>query len=338
MLYNNVCIEALGHAVPEEIVTSAWIEEQIAPVYEALGLQVGFLEQLSGVKERRWWDQGIEFSDASVMAAEKALENAEVDRSEIQAIVNCSVCRDYVEPSTACIVHGKLGLGHYALNFDVGNACLGFIDGITVIANMIELGQIDTGLVVAGEGSREVINATIDRLLQEPPSIQLCAETMVAFTFGSGGAAMILRDKAKSKTGKKLLGSYTYAATEYHELCVGQRSWIRIEAKKMLKAGLDPLAKAWDGFLKEMEWDVASIDRIFTHQVSSSHRTVGAQILGIDLKKDYPTLSFLGNIGAVSSPLGLSMGLEEGVVQEGDRVALMGMGSGINCTFMGIQW
>jgi acyl-CoA:acyl-CoA alkyltransferase len=338
MLYDNVCIEGLGYIIPDEVITSAWIEERIAPVYEALGMQVGFLEQISGVQERRWFEEGVEFSDASAMAAEKALAAAGVDRSEIQIVVNTSVCRDYVEPSTACIVHHKLGLQPTALNFDVGNACLGFLDGITVVANMIELGQIDTGLVVAGECSREVTLATIERLLREPPSIQLCSETMVAFTFGSGGAAMILRHKAKSAKGKRLLGGYTYTSTEHHALCVGQRTWLKIQAKKMLKAGVHPLAKAWEGFQHELKWDVSMIDRIFTHQVSATHRAIGADVLGISLEKDYPTLSWLGNIGAVSSPLCLAKGFEDGVLTDGDRVCLMGMGSGINCTFMGIQW
>lgn len=339
MHYHNVCIEGLGYVLPDKKISSAWIEEQIAPVYEALGLQVGFLEQLTGVRERRWWEEGVEFSDAAAMAAEDALTKTGIDRSRIGIVVNTSVCRDYVEPSTACIVHSKLGLGSNALNFDVGNACLGFLDGITVVANMIELGQIDTGLVVAGECSYEVTMATIDFLLNQPPSIKLCAERMVAFTFGSGGVAMILTSKAASRTGKRLLGGYTYAATQHHALCVGQRTWLKIRAKKMLEEGLDPLARAWEGFLKEMNWDVESIGRIFTHQVSSAHRTLGGQVLGMSLlEKDYPTLRELGNIGAVSSPLCMAMGLEAGVIKEGDRVCLMGMGSGINCTFMGIQW
>jgi acyl-CoA:acyl-CoA alkyltransferase len=338
MLYHNVCIEGLGYVIPDKIITSSWIEEQIAPVYEALGMQVGFLEQISGVRERRWWEEGVEFSDAATMAAEKAIAAAGIDRSEIQIVVNTSVCRDYVEPSTACIVHHKLGLEPTAVNFDVGNACLGFLDGMTVVANMIELGQIDTGLVVAGECSREVILATIERLLREPPSIQLCAETMVAFTFGSGGAAMILRHKEKSQKGKRLLGGYTYASTEHHALCVGQRTWLKIQARQMLKAGLHPLAKAWEGFLDQLKWDVNMVDRIFTHQVSTTHRNIGADVLGISLEKDYPTLPYLGNIGAVSSPLCLAKGIEDGLVKDGDRVCLMGMGSGINCTFMGIQW
>jgi len=338
MLYNKVCIEGLGYVLPEKVVESSWIEEQIAPVYQALNLPIGFLEQMSGVKQRRWWEDGVEFSDASAMAGEKAIADAGIDRNEIGIVVNTSVCRDWIEPSTACIVHHKLGLSPHAMNFDVGSACLGFIEGMTVVANMIELGQVRAGLVVAGEGSKEIIMATIDRMLKEPPSLQFCSEVMTAFTFGSGGVAMVMTNASRSKKQKRLLGRYSYASTEHHDLCVGQRTWGRIRPKEMLKAGLHPLAKGWEGFLAELQWDVGMIDRIFTHQVSSSHRKLGGEVLGISFEKDYPTLSFLGNIGSVSAPLCLAMGLEAGVVKEGHKVCLMGMGSGINCTFMGMQW
>jgi acyl-CoA:acyl-CoA alkyltransferase len=338
MLYKNVCIEGLGYVLPEKVIESTWIEEQIAPVYAALGLPTGFLEQMSGVKERRWWDEGVAFSDASAMAGERAIADAGVDKNEIGIVVHTSVCRDWIEPSTACIVHHKLGLGPHALNFDVGSACLGFLEGMKVVANMIELRQIGAGIVTAGENSREIIMATIDRMLKTPPSLEFCSEVMAALTFGSGGVAMVLTDASRSLRKKRLLGSYSYASTEHHDLCVGQRTWGRIRPKEMLQAGLHPLGMAWEGFLKEMQWDVDIIDRIFTHQVSKSHRKQGQKVLGISLEKDFPTLAELGNIGSVSAPLCLAMGVEAGVVKDGDRICLMGMGSGINCNFMAIQW
>ncbi len=96
---------------------------------------------------------------------ENALVAAQVDRSEIQCLINTSVCRDYIEPATASIVHNKLGLSQSAISFDVVNACLGFLNGMLLVANMIELGQIDTGMVVAAEDPREGQLWTIDHML-----------------------------------------------------------------------------------------------------------------------------------------------------------------------------
>ena len=88
------------------------------------------------------------------MAAEEAILNAGIDRSQLGILLNTSVCRDYIEPSVACLVHGNLGLSPECMNFDVGNACLAFLNGMEIIGNMIERGQVDYGIVVDGEGSR----------------------------------------------------------------------------------------------------------------------------------------------------------------------------------------
>jgi 3-oxoacyl-[acyl-carrier-protein] synthase-3 len=81
----------------------------------------------------------------------KALEQCQLDRERIGVIINTSVCRDYLEPSTACIVHGNLGLSEDCLNFDVGNACLAFLNGMDIAARMLERDEVDYALIVDGE-------------------------------------------------------------------------------------------------------------------------------------------------------------------------------------------
>ena len=76
------------------------------------------------------------------LEAEEAIEEAGVDRDKIGVLINTSVCRDYLEPSTACLVHGNLGLHERCLNFDIGNACLAFLNGMDVAARMIERGEV----------------------------------------------------------------------------------------------------------------------------------------------------------------------------------------------------
>lgn len=339
MRYENVCIEGLAHAVPDEIITSVSLEQQIEVVYKALDIQLGLIENLVGVKERRWWPEEMAFSDGSTVAGKKLLEQLDMSPDEPQVLVNTSVCRDYIEPATASIIHHKLGLSPHCRNFDVGNACLAFLDGMSVVADMIELGHIHTGMVVAGECSREISNAIIELLLEGAPSKKLFYTSMGALTIGSGAVAMILRHKDKSATGKRLIGGYAYSRTEHHNLCVGQRKWGRLYAKEMLMAGLEPLLKTWQGFVKEFGWNAENIDRFFTHQVSKAHRMLGAQTIGVAMDgKDWPTLDRFGNVGPVSAPMSMSMALEEGFVNDGDKICLIGIGSGINSTMMAIQW
>jgi 3-oxoacyl-[acyl-carrier-protein] synthase-3 len=337
--YENVCIEGLGHGIPEQIVTSAELEKRVESIYKALSIEPGLLENLVGVRERRWWPADYDYSDMSVVAGQKVLENTGIDKSEIQVLINTSICRDYIEPATASIIHHKLGLSPSCFSFDMGNACLAFINGIGVVANMIELGQIDTGMVVAGECAREINEAIIDELLSNEPDFKLFYQTMGALSIGGGSVAMILRSREKSATGKRVLSGYSYCDTQHHNLCVGQRKWGRLQAKEMLLAGLHCLKQCWEGFLETSGWTDADIDRYFTHQVSNAHRSLGSQTIGINMDgRDYWTLDRLGNIGPVSAPICMSMALEEGFLKDGDKVCLLGMGSGINATMMAVQW
>ena len=338
MLYENVCIEGFGYVVPDHVVTSDWVEEQLESIYKALSIPMGRIEQLTKIKERRWWDKSVAFSDGAAMAAKKVLENVGIDRNEIQCLVNSSVCRDYIEPATSTIVHDKVGLPASAMNFDVVNACLGFLNGMVVVANMIELGQIDTGMVVSCEGSREGYQSTFDRLLGSPPDMQAFRANLATFTLGSGSVAMILRHKSKSETGRQLLGGYFYSQTQHNDLCVAQPTWMRTNSTPLLHEGLKVIYGAWEGFKNELGWDSNTVDKVFTHQVSEKQRELGLKAIGLDRGIDYPTLIELGNIASVSAPLSMAMAYDDGFLQDGDKVCLIGVGSGINSLVLGIQW
>ncbi len=338
MRFENVCIEGMGYVIPEHIVTTAWLEEQIAPVYQALGIPVGFIERLTGIKEHRWWDDGVMVSDGAALAAKRALANTGVSRDEVQCIINTSVCRDYIEPATATIVHHKIGLPQSALNFDVVNACLGFLNGMLIVADMIELGHIDTGLVVAAESPREGQENTIRRLLEKTPERATIRDNLASFTLGAASVAMILRHKSKSQTGKHILGGAGYSNTAHCDLCVAQREWMRTNSSKLLDEGTHVVKKAWARFKAELGWETETVDKLFTHQISMPQRLVGLRAIGVPEHIDYPTLERLGNTGAVAAPLSLALGVENGFVQDGDKLALFGVGSGINSLVLGIQW
>jgi 3-oxoacyl-[acyl-carrier-protein] synthase-3 len=248
------------------------------------------------------------------------------------------VCRDYLEPATAAIIHHKIRLPPTAVNFDLGNACLGFLNGMTVVANMIELGQIDTGLVVAGEGTREGQLLTIQRLTENPRDMKALRENLATFTLGSGSVAMILRHKSKSATGKRLLGGYTYSQTQNHELCVAQPTWMRTDSSTLLSEGLKTIAATWEGFKAELGWTSDMVDKMFTHQVSEKQRVMGIEMLGLPQGIDYPTLTYLGNIASVSAPISMALAIEDGFLNDGDRVVMVGVGSGINSIILGLQW
>ena len=112
------------------------------------------LENVAGIRARRLWDDGVQASDAATLAARQTLADARVDPARIGLLVNTSVSRDDLEPSTACIVAGTLGLADTCQNFDIANACLAFLSGMDIASRMIERGEIDHAKIVDGETAK----------------------------------------------------------------------------------------------------------------------------------------------------------------------------------------
>src|SRR4051812_34623634 len=118
--FSDVAISGLAHLDAPHAVSSTEIEDALAPTLRRLRITPGLLEKLSGITERRVWDPGTMPSDVAARAGELALERSGVDRDDIGVLLNTSVSRDHLEPSTASIVHGRMGLPPEAVNFDVG--------------------------------------------------------------------------------------------------------------------------------------------------------------------------------------------------------------------------
>ena len=169
------------------VVTSTELDEQLAPAYERLGARPGLLEGLAGIHERRWWPEGMNFADGAAMAGAKALAQSGIDPSQIGLMINSSVSRAYLEPSTAVGIHHKLGLPPSAMNFDLANACLGFVNSIHLAATMI-----DAALIVNGEDAQKVQENTIRRLNDSDSTTADFFSEFATLTLGSGAAAMVL--------------------------------------------------------------------------------------------------------------------------------------------------
>ena len=154
---------SIAHVDAPEVVTSAAFDEILAETYVRVGAQPGLLESLAGIRERRWWPEGYQFTDAATAAGEKAIEAAGIRVEDIGLLIDTSVCRDRLEPSSAVTVHHNLDLPSWCLSFDLSNACLGFVNALQVAGNMIDSGQINYALIVDGEGSRLTQEKTLDR-------------------------------------------------------------------------------------------------------------------------------------------------------------------------------
>jgi len=347
VIYQQVHIHSVAHVLPTRVVSSLELEQRLAPCYERLGFHPGRIELMSGIAQRRHYPAGTRPSAIATEAAEKAL--AGFDRSKIGALIFASVCRDFMEPATATVVHKALGLPPTCQPFDLSNACLGFGNAMLMAATMLELGQTQAVLVVAGEDGGPLVEATIKRLNEDPAVTRKSSKlSFASLTIGSGGAAMLLTRQPAGTPGHRLLGGQWLADTSANHLCQGGLQQgvpgaqagplMETDSEVLMQEGVKLAQRVWARTRTELGWTNADVDRLFTHQVGVAHRKLLFERLELDGSRDYPTVETLGNIGSVSLPLGLSCAVQENAVANGQKLALLGIGSGLVCLNLGVQW
>ena len=334
MRFEKVCIEALAYELPSQVLTTASLESALGPLYARLGVQPGWLEAVTGIQQRRMWGPGEDAVKASGLACQKALDEAGIARAEVDVLVSCSVYKAHLEPSVACKVHHDLGLRAGALNFDVGNACLGLMSGMQVVANMIELGQARAGLVVAGECSREVTGNTIARLLEPDANMERYRENLATLTLGSAAAAVLLVDRSLSVNGHRYRGGVTLSASEHAGLCYGDNRGMKTDPTRLLAEGVRLARKTWESFRTEQ----GDTRAYALHQVGKANHDTVCRALGIDDRRALRIYPEIGNVGAASVAIAAGMSVERGHVGPGDGIALMGIGSGLNVSMLRVDW
>ena len=332
--HTNTAVLAVSGLEAPRVVTSAELDERLAAAFERLGMRPGLLERVAGIIERRWWPEDVSFADAAAMAGDKALSEAGVEADRIGLMINTSVCRNQLEPSTAVSIHSALGLSPRAMNFDLANACLGFVNAMHVAGTMIDAGHVEYALIVDGEDARHTHEATIARLNTAETTVADFFDEFATLTLGSGAAAMVLGPADAHPGAHRLVGGVARAATEHHQLCIGDLERMRTDTKGLMQAGMALATATWEDAKGVYDW--SAMDRYICHQVSLVHTKALIERLGIDGARVPLTFPRLGNTGPASVPITLAAEVDS--LEPGDRVLCMGIGSGLNAAFTEIAW
>lgn len=299
---------------------------------------------MSGIRERRLWNPGTRPSEAATFAGKKVLATADIDPAEIDCLIFTSVSRDMMEPATASFVHNNLDLSPSALIFDISNACLGFLDGMVMLANMIELGQVKNGLIVSGETAEELLESTVQALISDQTlSRKTIKPVFASLTIGSGAMGLFMRRVEPNEEKPRLVHGAWRANTRHNDLCHGGQSGanttlMATNSEELLHKGVETARMTWEEFSARAGWRGEDIDRFFCHQVGTAHAKLLFSSLGLLPDKNFETLATLANVGSVSAPITMAMAMEQGAFKAGQKGALLGIGSGINCMMLGVEW
>lgn len=332
--FTDTAVLSVSVAEAPIVVTSAEIDDALADTYARLDVRPGLLEGLAGIVERRWWPEDVTFADAAAMAGAKAIADAGIEPERVGLLIDTSVSRAHLEPSAAVDVHHQLGMPPHCLNFDLSNACLGFVNGMHLAGTLIDAGQIDYAVIVDGEGSRGLQERTIERLQRAETTVGDVFENFASLTLGSGGAAMVLGRATEHPEGHRFVGGVSRAATEHHTICVGDMTQMRTDSRALLEAGLELSVQTWREAGETFDW--SDLDCYVIHQVSSVHTQAVTSALGIDPTRVPMTFPHYGNIGPASIPFTLAKQVDD--LRAGERVGCLGIGSGLNASVIEICW
>lgn len=341
MKFNSLRLHSWGYEEPASFMSSDQIEEELAVLYERAKLPAGRLELQTGIKRRGFWKKGTRPSTIATLAAEKALKN--FPREKVDLLLHASVCRDFLEPATAAQVHHNLRLSPHCMISDLSNACLGVLSSIMMAGHMIERGVIKSALIVSGENSGPLLEETLVHLKNDPKMDRKKIKPFIAsLTIGSAGVAFLVTHEDLAPGAPKIIGGSTLTNSGAVELCQGDGStqglMMETDSEALLKAGVALAKENWQQCLSVLNWKNEMVDKIIPHQVGTAHRHAMLTELGLPLDRDFQTYEQFGNTGSAALPLTLIKASEANFFKKNDRIALLGIGSGLTSTMMGMEW
>lgn len=333
----NISLSAIDIATPDEFILSDDIEKRLSSVYDRLKLPFGRIEMQTGIKSRGVF-KNKRPSDISAMAAKNLFRNSRINPDDIDLLIHASVCRDFLEPSTASVVHELIGLRSDCLSFDLSNACLGVVSAMSVAADMLKQGSIKKALIVSGENSGPLLETTIDTILKDKSINRKSIKKYFAnFTIGSSGVALVLENKNPNLPVFKEFVSLS--DTSANKLCQGDGSTnslvMETDSEALKIKGVDLAKTCWKEFYGQNKLD---FDHFICHQVGIHHRDYLYKELNLDIQRDHTSFDKYGNTGSAALPLTLALSSKKNLFKKGDNLALLGIGSGIHTHMVRLTW
>lgn len=338
MLFNGVSILSVADIEADEVVSSESIEKELYPYIQKFTQRPNFISSLTGIKERRvWGEKELQASESGTKAAILALEKANIDKSKIDLIINTSVTRDFIEPSVASLIHGNLGLRADCINFDISNACLGFVNAMDMASSLIEAGKVNYVLITNGETTKVFLKNAMEFLKRDDVTEKDFKDVFANLTMGSGAVAMVLcKNELAPADAPKIISSVAMCDTEdeHNKLCTGQTDKIITDGSKLLTYGLQLAIKTRKFGFEKYDWNKKQFAHYVCHQVGEIYSRKVMEAWEEYFSKFYQTYPNFGNMGPASVIFSLSKAMTDGTIKKGERVLLGGIGSGINCNLM----
>ncbi len=318
-------IKTFGHYVPTKIVKNADLEKM-------MDTSDDWIQQRSGIKERRWVNPTDTTLSMATAACQEALKKANLKPDDIDALIFGALVTDYVFPGTGCLLQNSLGFSKPIPALDVRNQCSGFLYSLSIADAWIRAGVYKRILIVASEihsNSLDLSNRGRE----------------ISVLFGDGaGACVVEASSEKSKgiidiiiasEGKHADKLFLPGPSGNDKPRISETSlpdptkiYPQMDGKYVFKNAVTRMTEVIHEICKRNEYAIKDIDFVIAHQANARINSMVLQQLGIPETKTHNTLERYGNTTAATIPLTLNEAIEQGKVKSGDLVALVAFGSG----------
>jgi 3-oxoacyl-[acyl-carrier-protein] synthase-3 len=307
-----------GSELPSKVITNHDLEKMVETSDEWITVR-------TGIKERRILEEGKGNADMAFHAATRALDDASLDAGDLDAIIMGTVTADYPFPSSACVLEDMLG-ARGIFSFDVGAACSGFLNALSVADSFIRLGKIRNALVVGSDALSRLLNWQ-DRT------------TCILFGDGAGAVVLGASDNGTGILSTKLRTDGSYAKTLYVpaggslkpancKTVERNEHTITMNGKEVFKIAVRSMEDISREALEEAGVGIDEVSLVIPHQANRRIIVALAERLGISMDKVMVNLDKYGNTSAASIPVALDEAKRQGRIQKGDIVLLNGFGAG----------
>jgi 3-oxoacyl-[acyl-carrier-protein] synthase-3 len=334
--FSQVALVAWARDEGLDSLNTSVLEEALMSVIERLRLPKGLLSSMTGINRRLLYPSDWPPSRGAIRAAERLFCKG-FDRNLIDTLYSTSVGRDFLEPSMASTIQASLGLGSEIKSLDLGSACLGFVEGLELAALKIEAGLSDYALIVAGENSRPLLENTLTRLYAPEVTVKDFFENFASLTLGSGGAAMVVGPVDRHPFAPRLVSSVSRSDPTANHLCRGDFTSMTTDSTTLLEAGILLAKSTFDKGTSLFGWTHDTFDLLVCHQISEVNTRRFRQALNLSPHSLIETYPDYGNMGPVAIPFTFDLAWEKGLIRSGQRLGLMGIGSGLCCLMMEVK-
>ncbi|CAM4054490.1 beta-ketoacyl-ACP synthase III [Bacillus paramycoides] len=307
----NVGILGIGRYVPEKVVTNHDLEKIVDTSDE-------WIRTRTGIAERRIADDTIDTSYMAVEASKKALENAGVSGEDIDLILVATVTPDRSFPAVACVIQEAIGAKHAAA-MDLSAACAGFMYGMITAQQFIQTGTYKNILVVGSDKLSKIVDWN---------------DRNTAVLFGDGAGAIVMGAVSE---GKGVL-SFELGADGSGGKHLYQDEYVMMNGREVFKFAVRQLGDSCLRVLEKAGLTKEDVDFLVPHQANIRIMESARERLNLPKEKMSMTIEKFGNTSASSIPIAMVEELQNGRIQDGDLIILVGFGGGLTWGAVALRW